>query len=99
MNSLQYIFSVIHNIKYETALAEACDWDYERAEDVKKILSECFHGIHEKSNPGQFASINDAISFALSDKLTDSEISAVLEISSEISNDIIIKGGLESYDN
>ena len=92
MNPLEYLFKSFSALHLETQLLEACDWDEERAGEVKESLEKAFSEVL-----GEMGKLSeDGLMLSLREKLiktnSEKEVETCLHIV-----DGILKGPIKNY--
>ena len=94
------IFKSLSDIHNRTALLEACDWDEERFESVLEVFLKTMSKIQNSSfEYYDIGSLKDHLYSILSRDLADREIIILLDLFSQMSDNVIKEIKEESYEN
>lgn len=99
MNPLTFIFEHLSAIGDETALLEACDWNDDRFESVKKILEESLLSIVSLDELKSLDDVMSSLKLKLSQSLNEKELDACLCILERNLNKSLNIASEASYEN
>lgn len=97
MNPIKYLFENLKFISFETQILEACDWDDDRAEVVKKYFQDTLQSF-SVSNKDSIESLKSSLANKLSHSLSEKEVEACLCIFEKCITDFSNIGDL-NYEN